>query len=222
MPQNLNRSTKHRNLTRWLGSNAVSGSTATESIDHSAVILASHAKWRWFSTTLLRNLSFSNGMLGWQQNGHEERSCTWLSRRMFLRRMVANNSFMAFDHSLGRMGPAVPSSQANDPTNFGKNWQECCLVEHKPRTHSIAAVQVGFPNASENTTCCRQSWIQSRSRYVSSRACAQENLGRHWHCAEHQVHLCPNCAELPPEVPTISVGARYFGRIVPSFGLKSF
>jgi len=32
---------------------------------------------------------------------------------------------------------------------------------------------------------------------------------RHWHSAEHQVHLCPNCAELPPEVPTLGVAARY-------------
>ena len=61
-----------------------------------------------------------------------------------------------------------------------------------------------------------------RAGVDTCRACAQENLGRHWHCAEHQAHLCPNCAELQPEVPTIRVGARYFGRIVPSFGLKSF
>jgi len=33
--------------------------------------------------------------------------------------------------------------------------------------------------------------------------------GKHWHSAEHQVHLCPNCAELPPEVPTLGVAARY-------------
>eukprot|EP00434_Breviolum_minutum_P020958 symbB.v1.2.018488.t1/scaffold1477.1/size133841/2 len=32
---------------------------------------------------------------------------------------------------------------------------------------------------------------------------------RHWHSAEYQVHLCPNCAELPPEVPTLGVAARY-------------
>ena len=37
------------------------------------------------------------------------------------------------------------------------------------------------------------------------RACAQENLGRHWHCAEHQAHLCPNCAELQPEVPQLAL-----------------
>lgn len=165
-------------------------------------------------------------MLGWQQNGHEERSCTWLSRRMFLRRMVANNSFMAFDHSLGRMGPAVPSSQANDPTNFGRIdrnvawWSTSHERTQSQRFKLVSPMHQKTPMHQKIRHAVDR--VGFRAGVDTCRACAQENLGRHWHCAEHQVHLCPNCAELQPEVPTIWVGARYFGRIVPSFGLKSF
>lgn len=37
----------------------------------------------------------------------------------------------------------------------------------------------------------------------------------HWHCPLHEVHLCPSCAELPPEAPTLGVGATYLVEVFP-------
>ncbi|CAE7758134.1 Caln1, partial [Symbiodinium pilosum] len=39
--------------------------------------------------------------------------------------------------------------------------------------------------------------------------CASSGIGKHWHCNEHDIHLCPNCSELPPEAPTLGVAAKY-------------
>lgn len=39
---------------------------------------------------------------------------------------------------------------------------------------------------------------------------------KHWHCPSHKVHLCPSCAELPPETPTLGVAANYVVNVFPT------
>ncbi|CAL1137456.1 unnamed protein product [Cladocopium goreaui] len=39
--------------------------------------------------------------------------------------------------------------------------------------------------------------------------------GKHWYCPQHQVHVCPVCAELPPEMPTLGLAAAYLVNIFP-------
>eukprot|EP00435_Cladocopium_sp_Y103_P015283 s2696_g3.t1 len=39
---------------------------------------------------------------------------------------------------------------------------------------------------------------------------------KHWHCPAHKVHLCPTCAELPPETPTLGVAANYVVNVFPT------
>eukprot|EP00435_Cladocopium_sp_Y103_P048372 s939_g14.t1 len=39
--------------------------------------------------------------------------------------------------------------------------------------------------------------------------------GKHWYCPQHQVHICPACAELPPEMPTLGLAAKYLVDVFP-------
>ncbi|CAL1153311.1 unnamed protein product, partial [Cladocopium goreaui] len=39
--------------------------------------------------------------------------------------------------------------------------------------------------------------------------------GKHWYCPQHQVHVCPVCAELPPEMPTLGLAATYLVDVFP-------
>ncbi|CAK9077753.1 unnamed protein product [Durusdinium trenchii] len=53
---------------------------------------------------------------------------------------------------------------------------------------------------------------------LCARSCTAEN---HWNCQQHQVHLCPVCAELPPEVPTLGVAAAYLVNIFPPLARRA-
>lgn len=57
--------------------------------------------------------------------------------------------------------------------------------------------------------------VQS-DRYRCNSCSRSQAAEKHWCCPAHEVHLCPSCAELPPEAPTLGVAAYFLLHLFPS------
>ena len=68
---------------------------------------------------------------------------------------------------------------------------------------------------------CHDMQVADAEPYECHLCTSRKPAERHWHCEEHKVHLCQNCAQLPPDGPTLGVAASFVVDIFPSLASTS-